>query len=99
MTEEQLNEMRATITKTLGTSPDAAGQADQIAEALAAAGFVKEDHVEYAADHKHSGTDVVDEDGDLWADRYEFEEYYEEYGSVTLLQRSVGPWVPLETAE
>lgn len=99
MTEDQLNEMRSTITKTLGTSPAAAGQADQITEALAAAGFVQADHIEYAADHKHSGMDVVDEDGDLWESRPDFEEYYEEYGSVTLLQRSVGPWVPLETDE
>lgn len=99
MTEEQLNEMRSIITNILGASPAAAGQADQIAEALASADFVKSDHIEYAADHKRSGMDVVDEDGDLWESRPDFEEYYEEYGSVTLLQRSVGPWVPLETDE
>lgn len=99
MNSEQLAEMRSIITKTLGTSPAAAWQADAIAEALSAAGFIKGDHVEYSADHKHTHMDVVDDDGDIMDDRDTFVECYEEYDGVTLLQRSVGPWVPLEPVE
>lgn len=102
MTPEQLAEMTTIIAGVLapeGATEATRQQATEISEALTAAGFVKADHIEYAANHRHSGVDVVDEDGDLWADRYEFEEHYEEYGSVTLLQRSVSPWIPLEAAE
>lgn len=70
--------------------------AGALAEAIVGAGYFKADHTEYAADHKHSALEFSDEDGDLFTDRAEFEWTFEEYGNVTLMQRTVGPWVPLE---
>ena len=67
-----------------------------MAAGMIAAGYSKVDHVEYAAAHKHAGLEFADEDDELFADRAYFKEYFEEYGNATLMQRTVGPWVPLE---
>lgn len=68
----------------------------KIADAVLAAGYSKADHTEYAADHKFAGLEFADEDDALFTERDYFEGYFDEYGNATLMQREVGPWVPLE---
>ena len=67
-----------------------------IADGLIAKGYGKADHVEYAADHKHAGLEFADEDDELYADRAAFERDFEDFHNATLMQRRVGPWIPLE---
>jgi hypothetical protein len=68
-----------------------------MADALIAAGYVKADHTEYAADHRFSDIEFTDEDGELWTDREDFEEYFKEYGGCKLVQRHVTPWEPVKS--
>lgn len=70
--------------------------AGALAEAIINAGYFKVDHIEYAADHKYAGLEFVDEDGELYTDRATFERDFEDFRNATLMQRTVGPWVPIE---
>lgn len=67
------------------------------ADAILAAGYRKVDHIEYAADHALADMEATDEDGALWTDRDDFEDFYEDYARDTtkLLQRHVTAWEPL----
>lgn len=71
---------------------DAAGN---IAALVGALGYVKMDHMEYAADHERA-FDAVSAEGDLFTDREDIEWAYEGYPNVTLMQRAVSSWVPME---
>lgn len=96
---EQRDELAAIYVDTLNRGHgmiDRPKQGVRAADAIIAAGYAKVDHVEYAASHKHAGLEVADEDGDLFTERGYFEDYFDEYGNATLMQRAVGPWMPLE---